>query len=136
LEGLGEAQTDPDGLIAVTELASFVDRKVPELSYEAFKIRQVPQMKIVGSNFPIARKLAVLTEGAPRSELAIPTNPTHVVIAPAIVYQSASAAAPVILELKPGIQVRLIQTGDGWTLVAREGKQLGHVEAKTLLTLQ
>jgi hypothetical protein len=41
---------DRDDLIGVTELASYVDRRVPELSYEAFKIRQVPQMKIVGSN--------------------------------------------------------------------------------------
>jgi hypothetical protein len=36
---------DRDDLIGVTELASYVDRRVPELSYEAFKIRQVPGRK-------------------------------------------------------------------------------------------
>ena len=50
--------------------------------------------------------------------------------------KSASATAPVVLELKPGAEVRVIQGGDGWNLIARDGKELGYVEAKTLLTLQ
>ena len=50
--------------------------------------------------------------------------------------KSASATAPVVLELKPGAEVRVIEGGDGWNLIARDGKELGYVEAKTLLTLQ
>jgi WD40 repeat protein len=137
LEGLGEAQTDPDGLIGVTELASFVDRKVPELSYEAFKIRQVPQMKIVGSNFPIARKLALQIEGTAKPEPEIPIKPTHVLIAPTAVHADAADVAPVVLQLQPGTQVRLVQTAaGGWALIARDGKKVGYVEDKALLTLQ
>jgi hypothetical protein len=61
LEGIGAGDADSNGLIEVTELASYVDRRVPDLSFEAFKQRQVPQMKIVGSNFPLAAKTAVLS---------------------------------------------------------------------------
>jgi hypothetical protein len=105
-----------------TELASFEDRKVPELSYEAFKIHQVPQMKIVGSNFPIARKIAVLRGDATITGQTIPTRPTHVVITPAQVRQSASDTAPVTVELSVGTQVHLVENSAGWTLVARDGK--------------
>jgi hypothetical protein len=118
----------------VAELASYVDRAVPQLSYDAWKMRQVPQMKIVGSNFSIAHKVAGLTGGAPVT--AIPTKSTHVVIAPATVRQSANETAPVIVEFSPGAQVRLIETSGGWVLVARDGKKLGYVKNTALLTLQ
>jgi Caspase domain/Bacterial Ig domain len=136
LAGIGEAQSDTDGLIEVTQLASYVDHKVPELSYDAFKIRQVPQMKIVGSDFPIARKLTVLDAGASVLGPALPTKPTHVVVAPTQVRQSIGDNAPVVIELAPGTQVRLIETASGWVLIAREGKKLGYVNANTLATLQ
>lgn len=128
--------TDSDGLIEVTELASFVDWKLPELSYDAFKIRQVPQMKIVGSNFAIARKLAVLPSAPSVQPSIIPTKPTHVVIAPTAVRPTASSAAPTVIELQPGTQVRLVETASGWVLIARDGKKLGYVEEKVLLNLQ
>jgi uncharacterized caspase-like protein len=138
LAALGEAQSDKDGLIGVAELASFVDRRVPELSYDAFKIRQVPQMKIVGSNFPLARKVAVLAGRGGKSEQVVPTRPTHVLIAPAQVRQAANDNAPTLIELPPGTQIRLVETANGWILVARDGKRLGYVreDAKALLTLQ
>ena len=42
LDGLGVADTNGNGVIEVTELAAHIDQKVPELSYQAFKLRQVP----------------------------------------------------------------------------------------------
>jgi WD40 repeat protein len=136
LQGFGEAQADQDGLIAVTELASYVDRRVPEISYAAFKMRQVPQMKIVGSNFPIAHKVAVLPVGPDVPSAAVPTRPTHVIVVPATVREAAGAAAAAIDHLAPGTQVRLIETANGWVLIARDGKKLGYIEEKALLTLQ
>lgn len=118
------------------DLASYIDRRVPELSYEAFKVRQVPQTRIVGSNFPIARRVAVLPPTLNRTSASIPTKPTHVVIMPATVRQNASDMAPAVVQLAPGTQVRLVQTSEGWVLIAREGKSLGYVEAKVLATMQ
>jgi WD40 repeat protein len=136
LAGLGNAQVDRDGLIGVTELASYVDRRVPELSYEAFKIRQVPQMKIVGSNFPIAHRVTILPSAPSDQSAPIPTIPTHVVIASATVREAASSGAPSVLNLTPGTQVRLVETDGGWVLIARDGKKIGYVEANVLLGLQ
>ena len=66
LEGMGSADANSNGLIEVTELASWIDQRVPDLSYQAFGQRQVPQMKIVGSNFPVMHQTRVLSEAEPR----------------------------------------------------------------------
>ena len=133
LAGLGNVQPDPDGLIDVFDLATYVDRSVPELSYNAFKFRQVPQVRIVGSNFPLTHQVAMLPATGP--SVSIPTTATHVVIMAATVRQSPNDAAAAVTQLDPGTQVRLVQTSAGWVLIAREGKQIGYVEQKSLSTL-
>ncbi|UYO54611.1 caspase family protein [Rhodopseudomonas palustris] len=140
LAALGEADTSGDGRIDVNELVQYVDDKLPELSYAAFGVRQVPQNVRTNSSFPIVAKTALMAAGgAPyngSSGVPIPASPTHVVIAPAQVREAANAKSATIVELKPGTQVRLIETANGWTLVARDGKKLGYVQAKSLITLQ
>jgi WD40 repeat protein len=138
LAGLGSADTNGDGVIDVTELAQYVDSRLPELTYDAFKLRQVPQMSIVGSNFPLASKVSLLpvdTLAIP-STANIPTKPTHVVIAPATVRQAAAPTGAVVTELPAGTQVAVVKTEGGWTIVARDGKQLGFVDDKQLAKLQ
>jgi len=68
LDAIGQADRNGDGVVDVTELAAYVDERVQQVSLEAFKVAQVPQMKIVGSNFPLTSRLAVLT-GAPAGRL-------------------------------------------------------------------
>jgi WD40 repeat protein/uncharacterized caspase-like protein len=139
LDGLNAADTNGNGLIEVTELAGYIDQKVPDLSYEAFKLRQIPQMKIVGSNFPLTSKFAALS-GAPAqaapSGAVIPTRPTHVVIMPTTVRQTAAATGAAVSELPAGSQVTLMQTEGQWVIVARDGKRIGYVEGKSLVRLQ
>jgi WD40 repeat protein len=143
LDGLNAADANGNGLIEVTELAGYIDQKVPDLSYEAFKLRQVPQMKIVGSNFPLIGKYAALAGAAGQTAssqaspaaTAIPTRPTHVVIAPTTVRQSAAAHGVAIIELQAGSQVTLVQAEGQWVIVARDGKRIGYVEEKALARL-
>ena len=92
-------------------------------------------MKIMGSNFPLAAKTAVLGIEAPAAA-AIPTKPTHVVIVPSPVHEAPGADSTTLQQLVPGAQVVLIETANGWTLVARDGKKLGYVEEKALARLQ
>ena len=137
LAGLDGADANGDGVIDVTELAQYVDRKLPDLTYDAFKLRQVPQMSIVGSNFPIASRVSLLPSDDSAALVAdIPAKPTHVVIAPTSVRQTADPISAVVNQLSPGSQVRIVETKNGWVLIARDGKRLGYVEASTLLTLQ
>ena len=75
LDALGAADTNGNGTIEVTELASFVDQKVPELSYEAFRQRQVPQMKIVGSNFTLRTKSPSRRRTRPQLTLSQASRP-------------------------------------------------------------
>ena len=65
-DGLAKADTNGDGLVDVTELAGFIDTRVPEISFQAFHQRQVPQMRIVGSNFPVTGKTAALADDGAR----------------------------------------------------------------------
>ena len=137
LDALNKADTNHDGLINVTELTGYVDREVPELSYKAFKLHQLPQVNMVGSDFSLADKVDVLPASDNASAApTIPTKPTHVVIASAAVYKAESETAALITTLKPGTQVTLVKTDAGWVLVAKDGVQLGYVEKKELVRLQ
>ncbi|MCK1385685.1 hypothetical protein, partial [Bradyrhizobium sp. 21] len=136
LAGLDAADANNDGVIDVTELAQYVDRRLPDLTFEAFKLRQVPQMSIVGSNFPLASKVALLPAGKQPPLTSIPIKPTHVVVAPADVKTDADQGASTLNQLAPGAQVYLMRTENGWTLVAQDGQKLGYVRENTLLRLQ
>ena len=59
LDALSHADVGSDGFITVTGLANYVDQQVPEVSYQAFKIRQIPERRVVGTDFPLAHRLAV-----------------------------------------------------------------------------
>lgn len=143
MDAIERGPANASGLVEVTGLISYVDTKVPELSYQAFKLRQFPQAKFNGSNFPLVRRTAVLgnlppapSASATQPQANIPTKPTHVVIAPAAVRQTGASNAPAIVQLPAGSQVAIIQRQGPWILVARDGKQIGYVEEKALATLQ
>jgi len=136
LEALGQAHADAGGLAGVSALADYLDAKVPELSNAVFKMRQVPQRNMVGSAFPLVRKTVVLPAASEEPATITPAKPTHVVIASARVRRAPKTDAVVIMELTPGTQVQLVETAEGWVLVARDGKKLGYVEAKDLARLQ
>src|SRR4029079_887324 len=131
------ADANNNGLIEVTELAGYIDEKVPELSFAAFRQRQIPQMKIVGSNFALASKTAVLSAGASTASIpaSFPTGPTHVVIRSAEVYVAPDATSSV-QRLEPFTAVTLRRTEAGWALVARDGRMLGYVARSDLQPLQ
>jgi WD40 repeat protein len=141
LDALDHADVNKNGLIEVSELADYIDQKVPDFSFEAFKLRQIPQRSIVGNNFPLTNKTDVLGTGVAAgsdkpSVAAIPTRPTHVVVLPVDVKDGASNTATTIFHLAPGTQVYLVQTSGGWSLVARDGQKLGYVQSSAVAGLQ
>jgi WD40 repeat protein len=135
LEALDKADANGDGLITVTELAEYLAARVPDLSYDAFKFRQVPQMKIVGSSFPIAKPTDVLDKDATATAPTLSTIPTHVVTRSIDVLATPSGGAAV-RTLSPGTTVSIVLTDHGWVLIARDGLQLGYVPADGLARLQ
>jgi uncharacterized caspase-like protein len=135
LEAIASADANNNGLIEVTELAAWIDQRVPDLSYEAFKQRQVPQMNIVGSNFPLASKTAVLDAGAVPPPAAISSKPTHALKRDADVF-AAPGATVSTQKVPEGTLVTLVRTEQGWVLVAKDGKVLGYVAADGLMRVQ
>jgi hypothetical protein len=135
LEALKSGDGNKNRLIEITELAGYIDARVPEISYKAFKLRQVPQMKIVGSNFPLAQRTQVLLAATPDAA-SIPSKPTHVVIALTDIFAKTGGRGVSITKLKPGTQVVVMKTAEGWTLVAKDGKKLGFVKQSSLVRLQ
>jgi WD40 repeat protein/uncharacterized caspase-like protein len=135
LDALAHADTNGDGFIDMTELAAHVDTIVPDISLKAFGFRQVPQMKIVGSNFPFAKLASAVAASSADTKRPVPTKATHVVVQAASVYLSPSSGEPIV-QLAPGTTVSLMRTEQGWTLVARDGKQLGYVAREYLAPLQ
>jgi uncharacterized caspase-like protein len=138
LRAIGEADADRDGKIEVTELISYVDRMVPEMSYQAFKERQVPQIKFTGSNFPLVARTAVISadDSVAASSETIPTKPTHVVISAADVFAETGARGLSAQKLPPGTLVSVIRTEQSWVLVARDGKMIGYIAQTALAKMQ
>lgn len=57
LEGIaGAADSDGDGYVTLNELSAFVEREVPERSYEKWGYEQVPQKDLRRQDFPIVGK--------------------------------------------------------------------------------
>ncbi|MCK1386995.1 hypothetical protein, partial [Bradyrhizobium sp. 21] len=136
LAGLDAADANNDGVIDVTELAQYVDRRRPSLTFDAFKLRQVPQMSIVGSDFLLASRVALLPAGHEAPAASITAKPTHVVVVPADVCQQLGAKRAKNEQLAPGTLVSAVKTEQGWMLVARDGKRVGYVAQDTLLRVQ
>jgi WD40 repeat protein len=138
LESLEKADFKHDGLITDTEIAEYVANRVPELSYQAFSFRQIPQMKIVGSSFPVAKPTDVLDiDTAPAATPAtLSTIPTHVATRSLDVLATPSADGVVVRTLAPGTAVSVLLTDNGWDLIAKDGVQLGYVLANGLALLQ
>jgi sugar lactone lactonase YvrE len=155
LEALEKAQTNARGLIEVTGLISYVDDKVPDISFQAFHQRQIPQNKMVGSNFALVKPVATLSgaaqvgpsaakptaaSGASNSPSAgaagAADKPDYVVVAPADVYEQVGGKGAKIRQLPAGTQVTLVETSAGWSLVSRNGAELGFVKQDALIKLQ
>jgi WD40 repeat protein/uncharacterized caspase-like protein len=136
LDGLWSADKNGNGLIEVNELVDYVEEQVPDLSYAAFGLRQVPTKNLQGNNFPLASKVAILPGSDTAPAAVIAAKPTHVVIAQTTVRQTADHKAAAVTELAPGAQVQLVETMGSWVLIARDGKRLGYVDVKALAGLQ
>jgi hypothetical protein len=138
LEALGAADINRNGLIEVGEIADYLEEKLPELTYKAFKQRQVPHRKMVGNNFALAGALAeavLPTATGPAPKGAPTARPTHVVAAAISAREAPRADAAVVAELTAGMPVLLIETSGGWALIERNGRRLGYVEEKALVRL-
>ncbi len=133
LDAIAAADNDNDSAVDVTELASYIDRRLPEYSEAAFGYTQVPQMKVVGNTFPVAKATLVLSDEP--AEI-IPTTPTHVVIQPADVFAKAIEGGAIVTKLQPGTLVTLMQSENGWVLIATDGQEIGHVAEAALLELK
>src|SRR5207244_6179508 len=98
-----------------------------------------PQRSIVGNNFPIVSRVSLLAEAVNAAAVpaaAIPAKPTHVVIAPADVYEQLAGKGNKLEQLSPGTLVSLVKAEQGWVLVARDGKAIGYVAENQIARMQ
>jgi len=134
LDALARADVNNNGMIEVSELADYIDQRVPDLSFEAFKLRQIPQRSIVGNNFPLTRRMEVL--GASSQPNTIPAKPTHVVIAPADSFEQTAGNGNRTGQFPVGTLLSLIKSEQGWAQVAKDGRLMGYVRMDHLARIQ
>lgn len=147
LEALDQADVNKNGLIEISELADHVDRKVPDLSFAAFKLRQIPQRSIVGNNFALTNKATVLDERdagvapAASTSSSAPAKPTHIVITstPIDVFATISGngdAGAIVQRLPAGTFVVVTKSTGEWAMISKDGQTLGYVAHTGLAALK
>ncbi len=134
LEAMGLGDASGNGRIEVTELASHIDARVPAISESAFGYIQFPQMRIVGSNFPIGSTFSALDLSDSLAG-AVPAEPTHVITSRATIRTQSSDDGVAVGETLAGHQVRMIESEGEWALIARDGRELGYVPLSVVLRL-
>lgn len=132
LDAMGKADSNGNATIEVTELASFLDVTVPEVSFAAFGLRQVPQMSIKGSDFALGSMVSVLDSSAE----SFPATLSHVVEGGTDVLDAPGGAAVLVIESGVFYGVYKIEEKDGFARIAKDGTALGWVAASALTPLQ
>ncbi len=132
LDALAEGDTNGNSTIEVTELASYLDVKVPEISASAFGFRQVPQMSIKGSDFALGASVAVLGDAPER----FPATLTHVVAGGTPVMDAPGGVQVMVIDAGVFFGVFRIEERDGFARIAKDGNALGWVPAAALVPLQ
>ncbi|OQW58780.1 MAG: hypothetical protein A4S14_07075 [Proteobacteria bacterium SG_bin9] len=134
LEAIDKGDSDGNGKVDLSELATYVYARVTSLSERLYRKRQVPQVKIASSNYPLANRTALLP--ADTSETPIPSAPTHTISAASELLIQPALGAARVRQLDARTPVTVISSEAGWTLVAREGRMLGYVAARDLAPLR
>jgi WD40 repeat protein len=130
--------------VQLYDLADYVRAEVPKLSreLEGCKVtgpEDYCQKPVVGlgnaENYPVlprwAKVLALIDAEGP----FISKKPTHVVMASAELFDTATRGGPAKRQLNPGDLVTLIETADGWAKVAQNGQAIGFVQQSALLRI-
>ena len=139
LESLAAGDINGDGLVELTELTSHVDRRVPILSFNRFKYRQVPRFDLNGMNYTLARVQPLLLQSDDSTSASgklIALKPDHVVISPAPVFSKPDDASNELRQLAPGTMVTKIRSKNGFVLIGKQGKRIGYISQSALAPLQ
>jgi uncharacterized caspase-like protein len=132
LDAINEADGDRTGTVEVKELAAYVYAQVSELSLKVFKQRQVPQMKIT-ANYPLIKQTRVLQdESAPVAAV----KPNYQLAQSAQLQIQPTAGGTVVRSLSAKTAVTVLESQNGWSMIAADGKPLGYVSTRDLVPLQ
>ena len=132
LDAINQADGDRSGTVELNELAAYVYAQVSELSQKVFKQRQVPEMKIT-VNFPLAKQTVILQdEVTPMAQ----AKPNYQLAQTAQLQITPGVGATIVRSLSAKTSVTVLESKNGWSLVASEGKPLGYVATRDLAPVQ
>jgi WD40 repeat protein len=130
--GSQEALEGYHGPVELSELAAYVYARVSDLSQKLFKRRQVPEIRIA-TNFPLARQTRILQdETTPVAE----AKPAYQVAQTAQLQIQPNSGATIVRSLSAKTPVTVLESKNGWSLIASEGRPLGYVATRDLAPAQ
>jgi len=128
LDGFGNADGDGNGTIELTELAAYVYARVSDESEREFRQRQTPQVKIT-ANYALVKATRVLGNAVgPVAE----AKPTYQLARAAQLQVQPGLGATVVRSLSASTPVTVLESSNGWALLASDGKPIGYVATQDL----
>ena len=131
LEALAKGDQNKNETIELTELAGYLDQRVPEISMSAFGHSQIPQMSLTGSDFAIGRRYAALDV----SKEIFPVAPSHVLAPGSQIFDAPGGKAIRTSDASGFAAVFLIDAQNEYARIARNGEALGWVLVEALSQL-
>ena len=128
LDAINESDGDHNGTVELNELAAYVYAQVAEVSQKVFKQRQVPQMKLTANYALTTRMRIIRDEAAPVAE----ARPTYQVTQTAQLQVQPGSGETVVRSLSAKTGVTVLESRNGWSLVANGGKPIGYVATRDL----
>ena len=145
LEGMAVADKDNNG-VGLRELFDHVGDRVPQLS-QAITTNNVnftepyiqkPRRLLRGDDFTLASKpiTGILNiDVSPPIEI-IPTTPTHITTGPTKVYKEPDINSEVIRELQKYTLITKVGEDRSWTLIAKDGREIGFIKSAAVEAVQ
>ncbi|MGA7328514.1 MAG: hypothetical protein WBX25_29500 [Rhodomicrobium sp.] len=144
LEGLALAGNPASNDVDIADLKKYVEIRVPELSRELSACEangpkeycQKPIVPMLGDSYTFARRYPDILKELEVKDNIVPKKPTHVVIAAAELFETATRGAKTAKRIEGGELVTVLNVKGNLAEIAQNGKALGFVENAKLLKLK
>jgi WD40 repeat protein/uncharacterized caspase-like protein len=132
LDALAHGDSNGNGMLEVSEIERFLRNRIPELSRRYFGMKQTPQTRIVGADFPIGSPIEPMVRGESIAVADARGISPYIVLRGSRPVSAPGAKQGSGDQIARGTKVTVVKVDKNWSLIAYDGRTLGWVPSESL----